>query len=383
MQKVNFDKQEALELAKLLITTNTVNPPGNELALINKLRPLLEKEGLAVEVDEFAPGRANMVITYPGADAAKPCLALTGHLDTVPVGQVPWEHDPFAFEIVDDVVYGRGTADMKGPDAAMLYALILLKRNGVVPKQNVKFIATAGEETLSLGANAFVAKDGMKDVGTLLVGEPSNMELIVAHKGAVWVKVEFFGKTAHGSMPDLGVNAVLQMTKFIEILRRQQFPCAPDAELGMTTFSINTVQGGAATNVVPDHAECTIDFRTIPGQTWEDVEAFLNKALREAAAGDVTFAYKYSCLGPVLNPVACPKGHHLLDDLDKAAGYAIKRTHVNFFTDASVLVKPGLPVVIFGPADSKQAHQPNEHMPLAQFYEAIRVYYNFIKDYEV
>lgn len=383
MEQIAFDKEEALELARLLITTNTVNPPGNELALIRKLEPILRKEGFEVEVDEFTPNRGNMIVHYPGADASKPCLALTGHLDTVPVGKVAWEHDPFSFDIVDGVAYGRGVVDMKGPDAAMLYAMILLKRNGVVPKQNVKFIATTGEETMCLGASDYMQKNGMADVGALLVGEPSNLELIVAHKGAIWVKVECFGQTAHGSMPDLGVNAILRLNRFIAALSKQKFSCQPDPGLGMPTFSINTVQGGAATNVVPDHAECTVDFRTIPGQTWEDIKKFLESALAEAAEGDADFSYKYEYMGAVMNPVACPEGHHILADLDAAAGYKIKRAYVNYFTDASVLVEPGLPVVVLGPGDSKQAHQPNEHMALEQFFEAISIYYNFIKDYEI
>lgn len=382
MEKVIFEQTEALDLLKLMVSTNTVN--GNEIKLETKLKRILEKEGLECEIDEFAEnGRANMLVKYPGIDHSKPILAMSGHMDTVPVGQVKWKHEPFACDIDNGALYGRGAADMKGGDAACLYAMILMKRAGVVPKQDLMFIATAGEESLSLGAKHFVEKGGMKNVGTLVICEPSGLNLTIAHKGAIWVKVEFFGKTAHGSMPDLGKNALLQMASFIEALRQMTFTTAPNEFLGLPTISINKCTAGSATNVVPDHAEVEIDFRTIPGQTWDDIQAMLDKALAVAAKENPGFSAKYSYMGEILAPVACPKNHHLLSDFDAAAGRNLKRDSVNFFTDASILVTPALPVVVFGPGEATQAHQPNEHLPLDQFYEAISIYYNFMKDYKI
>ena len=382
MEKITFDHEEALELLKLMVSTNTVN--GNEIVLERKLKEILEKEGLECEIDEFGPnGRANMVVKYPGLDHTKPVLAMTGHMDTVPVGQVQWEHEPFACEIADGMLYGRGAADMKGGDAACLYAMLLMKRAGVIPKQDLIYIATAGEETLSLGAHRFVEQGGMQNVGALIVCEPSGLKQTIAHKGAIWVKVEFFGKTAHGSMPHLGINALLQMTRFVEALRDLPFATEPDPELGMPTVSVNKCVAGAATNVVPDHAEVELDYRTIPGQTWEDIKSHIERALALAAEGDKDFNARYAYMGKVLAPVACPSKHHIMDALDEAAGRKLVRKSVNFFTDASVLVEPGLPVVIFGLGEDDQAHKPNEHIPLEQFYEAINIYYNFMKDYEV
>ena len=177
--------------------------------------------------------------------------------------------------------------------------------------------------------------------------------------------------------------ALLQMTRFVEALRELPFAAEPNPTLGMPTVSVNRCTAGAATNVVPDHAEVELDFRTIPGQSWEDIKAHIERALAIAAEDDSNFSATYAYMGKVLAPVACPDKHHIMDDLDKAAGRKLTRKSVNFFTDASVLVKPGLPVVIFGPGEDSQAHQPNEHLPLEQFYEAISIYYNFMKDYQV
>lgn len=381
---MELDKKEALELLKLMVTTNTVNPPGNEIVLAKKLQPLLEKEGLEVVIDEFMPGRANMVVTLPGADRSKKKLFFSGHLDTVPVGEVKWEHDPFAFEEKDGKIWGRGIADMKSGDAAALYSMVLLKRAGIVPKQDVVMAMTAGEETLSLGATDFVKKDGMATAGALVVCEPSGLKAYIAHRGAIWVKVEFFGKTSHGSMPELGVNAVLHMYKFIHQIMQQRFTCAQDEILGMPSMSINKAIGGTATNVVPDYAYCEIDFRTIPGQTWADIKAFLDQALTKAAEGEADFRYQYAYMGKELPPMKCPENCKLPDALDAAAGHKLVREGVRFFTDASILVTtPDLPVVVIGPGESNQAHQPNEHIVAEQYYEAIRLYYNLMKDYEV
>lgn len=381
---MDYDKNEALNLLKLMVTTVTVGPEGNELELVSKLKPILLKEGLEVELDEFLPNRANMKVTLPGEDRNAPKLFLTGHFDTVPVGEVKWEHNPFAFEEENGIIWGRGIADMKAGDAAALYSMIMLKRSGILPKQDIVFVGTVGEETLSLGATRFVEQDGMKDAGALIVCEPSGMNVYTAHKGAVWVKVEFFGKTSHGSMPDLGINALLHMSKFINIISEQKFTCAPDSILGMPTLSINKAIAGTATNVVPDYAYCELDFRTIPGQTWEDVQAFINSAFAKASEGESDFKYQYSYMGKVLSPVACPEGHHILEDLDKAGNRKFAHQGVRFFTDASVLVQsPDLPVVVLGPGESDQAHQPNEHIKVEQFYDAIEVYYNFIRDYQV
>lgn len=347
------------------------------------MKPLLEKEGLEVEIDEFEPLRANMIVTYKGKKSS-PKFVFTGHLDTVPLGEVKWDHDPFGCEVVDGKVYGRGVSDMKSGDAAALYTMILLKRSGFVPENDIIFVATAGEETLSMGALAFMKKEGMKEAGALVVCEPSCLDVCIAHKGAIWVNVKFYGKTAHGSMPDLGVNALVHMSRFIAIASSQPFDCKPDPVMGMPTVSINEGKGGAAPNVVPDYAECSLDFRTIRGQTWEDVKRFLDKALAEAAKGEEDFRYEYEKPEVILAPVYCPEEAHIKDDFDAAAGKKLDRIMLRFFTDASVLVdRPDLPVIIFGPGESYEAHQPNEFMYLDKYYESIPIYYRLMKNYKV
>lgn len=379
----NEEKQEALELLRSMIKTNTVNPPGNEKELAVKLATLMNSEGIEAETVEVLPGRDNLIVRMAGENHGK-LLAATGHLDTVPPGGIPWEHDPFAADVVDGKLYGRGTSDMKSGDAAFLYAMIKLKREGIVPKQDVIFIGTVSEENGSLGAKAFVEAGGMKNVDALLVCEPSSNELDIAHKGAVWVKVKFYGKTAHGSMPDLGVNAVSRAAKFIAAIDAQSFDVKPDDILDMPSCSVNICQGGVATNVVPDYCEVNIDFRTIPGQTAEDIKAYLNKALDSAAKDDKDFKAEIEILSD-LAAVRCPEGASILDALDKAAGRKHIRRGVRFYTDASTLVRdyPEKQVVIYGPGISEMAHQPNEYCEVEQFERFVETYANLLKDYEI
>ena len=379
----NEEKQEALELLRSMIKTNTVNPPGNEKELAVKLAALMNSEGIEAETVEVLPGRDNLIVRMAGENHGK-LLAATGHLDTVPPGGIPWEHDPFAADVVDGKLYGRGTSDMKSGDAAFLYAMIKLKREGIVPKQDVIFIGTVSEENGSLGAKAFVEAGGMKNVDALLVCEPSSNELDIAHKGAVWVKVKFYGKTAHGSMPDLGVNAVSRAAKFIAAIDAQSFDVKPDDILDMPSCSVNICQGGVATNVVPDYCEVNIDFRTIPGQTAEDIKAYLNNALDSAATDDKDFKAEIEILSD-LAAVRCPEGASILDALDKAAGRKHIRRGVRFYTDASTLVRdyPEKQVVIYGPGISEMAHQPNEYCEVEQFERFVETYANLLKDYEI
>ena len=154
------DMDEALAILHTMISCNTVNPPGNEKTLALQLQELLLNEDIDCQLDEFAANRANLVFKIKGQEQGK-ALLVTGHLDTVPPGEIPWQYDPFSGSIENGYIYGRGVSDMKGSDAAMLYAMIRLKRKGIIPKQDVVFLATAGEELFCLGAKRFVEQEGM------------------------------------------------------------------------------------------------------------------------------------------------------------------------------------------------------------------------------
>lgn len=377
-----FEEQEATDFLRKILCCNTTNPPGNEVFLAKEIEVWLANEGISCQIDEFEEKRANLIFELKGSKE-EPKLLVTGHLDTVPPGNRPWRHDPFAAEVEDGLVYGRGASDMKGSIAAMIYAITRMKRKGTIPRQDIVFLATAGEEMFCQGSQHFVDNNGMNNIGAVLVGEPSNGELLLAHKGAAWLEVNTYGQTAHGSMPDLGINAIMSMNIFLAALARHSFRVEPHALLGMPTISVNKIEGGVAINVVPDSCTCKIDIRTIPGQTEEDVRELVDRALAEAAASVSGFKadYQFICFLP---PVCCNPNDKIIDCASACAGRELIKRGVNYFTDASALVgNKAMPMIIYGPGDDKQAHQPDEYISLARYFEAIAFYEKFFSEYTI
>ena len=160
------EEKEATELLQNILRCNTTNPPGNEAVLAEIIKQWLAGEEISCLIDEFELNRANLIFEIKGAAEGLKLLA-TGHLDTVPPGNRPWQHDPFGAEIKDGLIYGRGASDMKGSVAAMLYAIARMKRKGIMPKQDILFLATAGEEMFCQGALHFVDKNGMENIGAV------------------------------------------------------------------------------------------------------------------------------------------------------------------------------------------------------------------------
>ena len=376
------EEKEATDLLQNILRCNTTNPPGNEAVLAEKIRKWLAGEEIICQIDEIELNRANIIFEIKGATEG-PKLLVTGHLDTVPPGNCPWQHDPFGAEIEDGLIYGRGASDMKGSVAAMLYSIARMKRKGIIPKQNIVFLGTAGEEMFCQGALHFVDKNGMEKIGAVLVGEPSNGDLLLAHKGAAWLEVNTYGKTAHGSMPDLGVNAVMSMNAFLNALVGQSFQVEPHPLLGLPTISVNKIDGGVAINVVPDSCTCKIDIRTIPGQTEEDVRKLIDKAMAEAAKScpELKADYKFLCSLP---SVGCIPNDKIIDCALECADRELVQRGVNYFTDASALIgKRQMPLIIYGPGDDKQAHQPDENLSMAKYFEAIEFYEKFLTEYSI
>lgn len=373
---------EAVELLKSMLRINTTNPPGGEYQLALWLAAWLEQKGVASQVVDFGNGRANLIARLKGT-ASQPALLYTGHLDTVPPGDLAWDYPPFAAVQAGDLIYGRGASDMKGGLAAMIFALSWLKQQDITPSQDMVLLATAGEEVDCCGAQAFCDGGGMNGIGAVVVGEPSNGDVIVAHKGAVWLEIVTKGRTAHGSMPHLGINAVVHMNAIVSSLYQRSFPVQPNDWLGLPTFSVNKIQGGVATNVVSDNCTCTIDFRLIPGQTASDVTAMVQSVIQELRPAYPELAAELNIVN-YRKPVACPAGHPIIDKALTWAGRIsstpVGLRGVNFYTDASTLLQGlTLPVIFYGPGDDAQAHQPNEYISVTKYLEAINFYANFAR----
>src|SRR5262249_1136856 len=272
--------QSSVELTQELVRFKTINPPGDERACAERLASLLENAGFAVDLMPFGGGRAQLVARI-GGTAEKLPLGFTGHLDTVPLGAQPWSVDPLAAEIVDGKLYGRGSSDMKSGVAAFVAASISLadKLQGT---PGVVLFITAGEETSCTGAAGLArASTPLPGVGALVVAEPTGNQTMVGHKGALWLEAVTTGVTAHGSMPEKGINAVYKAARAVAALQDFDFNFARHDVLGSPTLNVGNIHGGLNINSVPDRAAIGINIRTIPGQSHAKIRDQLASLLRD------------------------------------------------------------------------------------------------------
>jgi succinyl-diaminopimelate desuccinylase len=347
---------DVVELTRELVATRTINPPGDESAAASLLGARLEAAGFSVSAHEFAPGRTSLVARLAGDG---PALCMTGHLDTVPLGRADWSVDPFCGETDGDRLFGRGTSDMKGGTAAIVVAAERLAAAG---GSGLELVLCAGEETGCEGALALVEAGVLGDCGAVLVAEPTTNYPCVAHKGVVWADAVARGKTAHGSMPELGENAVFTLARAVLGLDDFAFDAPEHPLLSAPTVSVGTFSGGININSVPDRAEAGIDVRTVPGLS---ADAVLD-ALRSCLGNAVELSPRVA-----LDPIDTdPEGEWvqevfsvmgpLIDERPEPRGLA-------YFTDAAAL-SPAYgspPTIICGPGDAEQAHKTDESCSMA------------------
>ncbi|SHI60532.1 M20 family metallopeptidase [Desulfofundulus thermosubterraneus] len=374
-----MDQGKIFDVLVKSIQINTVNPPGNEEPLALYLAEQMRRIGLEVMVESLEKNRANVVGVLKGR-GDKPALLYNGHLDTVPTGGVGWEYDPLSGQIVGDRVYGRGAADMKSGLVAMIMAAGILKAAGVELAGDLIVAGTAGEEVDSVGAKRLLQSGVLNKVGAVIIGEPSNNNIYVAEKGALWLKITTYGKTAHGSMPEEGKNAILMMNTLINELQRYNFRFMEHPLLGKPSLNIGTISGGIKTNVVPDKCVLTVDIRTVPGMAHQEILRDIQDILEEQGLEAEV---------EIINDrpsVDTPMNHELVKMGEKVASQTLGREvaieGVSYYTDAAVLIPPTkLPFFIFGPGEARLAHQPNEYIEISKLLEAISFYCNFAIEY--
>src|SRR5664279_5831018 len=322
----------SIELTQELVRFNTINPPGSERACAERLAGLLESAGFAIELIPFGEGRAQILARLGGTPGKLP-LGFTGHIDTVPLGAQPWSVDPFAAEIADGKLYGRGSSDMKSGVAAFVTACIACA-DRLANTAGILLVITAGEETGCTGAEALVhANGGLGQVGALVVAEPTGNKPLVGHKGALWLEAETKGVTAHGSMPEKGINAVYKAARAVAALQEFDFNVARHGVLGAPTLNVGTIQGGLNINSVPDRALIGIDIRTIPaqnhGQIREQLSSYLGPEVTLKTLLDARSVWTDPGNPWVGEVIRVAREVERVDDTIRAAPY---------FTDASALM---------------------------------------------
>ena len=350
---------ELLELLQRLVAFRT---DVTEVAQAEWLRQLLAGWGGRVRVDEVLPGRVNVVAAFPGQDPSRSIL-FEAHGDTVG-GDVPVRLDAAAGRL-----YGRGTCDTKGAMAAMLAAVQRLLAAQERPPVTVYFASTCKEESGCEGVRALLASGFRADL--TVVGEPTQLKIIRAHKGAWRCRIVTRGVAAHSSAPERGDNAIYRMRQVLELLERHypaQLAARQDLLLGAPTLSVGTIRGGSAVNVVPDRCEIEVDWRVVPGQSTVELLADLRARLPEA---DVTPCESYPAFREaddspvvVLAQRACTA----------VLGRPAPLSAVPWAANAGFFREACLPSVIIGPGEIAQAHTAGEFVELRQVEQAAEIY---------
>jgi acetylornithine deacetylase len=367
------------DLLERLVAFDTTSRHSN-LALIGFVRAYLDELGVSYRVSTDASGqKANLhaVIGPQGPGG----LAFSGHVDTVPVDGQAWTGDPFALRRRDDKLFARGSCDMKGFVAACLAAVPDLQALPLA--RPLHLFISYDEEVGCLGAQRLIedlAASGLRP-DLCVVGEPSGMKPILAHKGKVNLDVTVRGLTGHSSEPAKGVNAVQAAGEAIAWVAREarrlsvEGPFEDGFDPPHTTIHVGTVEGGTILNIIPEHAAFTMEWRPIPGdsahrhlermQTWiaETIEPAM-KAVHPACG----FAYEIRLEMPGM---ALPADHALATVVKHVTG-SNSAGKVAYGTEGGFYETAGIPTIICGPGHIAQAHQPDEWIAQTQLDECDR-----------
>lgn len=374
----------ALQLTRNLLQFNTINPPGMERDCAHYLGNLLEDAGFTVLYHEFAAARTSVIATLGGRQD-KPPICFTGHIDIVPLGAAPWSRDPFAGETDGDLVFGRGSTDMKSGIAAAILAAIKLAPH-LNDKAGVTLVLTASEEVGCEGAKFLADQKLLDRAGAIVVAEPTNNYPYVGHKGLIWVEIEARGKTAHASMPEQGDNAILKMGKIVSELEgfKWKHHCGVDCHdvMGKPTMNLATIHGGLNTNSVPDSVKMTVDMRTVPGID----HVHLCHSI-EHLIGDLGTLRKI-----VETPPLYSEPDEWIDSVFEAAtpfldGKPTPAT-IMFSTDGADLKRGyiangcgAVPTVILGPGQPELAHQTDESCSIKRLNESVEIFERIMREW--
>jgi acetylornithine deacetylase/succinyl-diaminopimelate desuccinylase-like protein len=363
-----------------LIALPSVNPAflpagdsrAGELRVADYVAQLATRAGLEVERQEVLLGRSNILVHLKPANRVTHRVVLAPHMDTVG-GEGPGLFKP---RIQGGRMYGRGACDTKGSLAAMLTALLGLARQPVRPRTTeIVLAALIDEENAQLGSRTLAASGFEADL--VLVGEPTRLRVVTAHKGDVWLELETRGKAAHGARPELGRNAVHAMARVVDLLetsyarqlRQRQHPL-----LGQPTVNVGTICGGSQPNIVPDRCAIRIDRRALPGETESSVRREIRTLLRDAGLQARIVSLGKAPCPAMETDIELPLVRAFL----KAAGQA-RPLGVDYFCDAAILAAAGMPSLVFGPGDIAQAHTLNEWIAVDQLERGTTLLLKFLQ----
>ncbi len=373
---LNIDREYLIQTLADLIGINSINPqlvPGGrgEAEIAAYIAEALRRLNLQVIMHEPEAGRVSVVGRLQGTGSGR-ALMLNGHLDTVGVEGMP---EPFAATIRNGKMYGRGAFDMKGSLAACMTALKALVDSKATFNGEVLLAAVADEEYFSLGTADIVSR---YKVDGAIVTEATEMNLCRAHKGFVWLEIETFGRAAHGSRFDEGVDANMMMGRFLAALDKLEKDLRARSShplVGPPSLHAALLNGGSGLSTYAANCKLKIERRTIPGETEAQVVGELQKIIDQLTAADSNFKATVNALC-TREPFEVAENAEIVRTVEKAAAQVrgISPRHIGqtFWMDSALLAAAGIETVVIGPIGAG-AHADEEWVELQSLVDLAQI----------
>ena len=367
---------DALGFLSAFIAIPSCDPPGGELAAAQFVHRGLTEIGIESVLDEFMPGRANVIGRLMG-NGEKPPLVLSAHLDTTPVGDQPWDFDPFAGDIVDGRIRGRGSADMKSAIATFMAAAARIKQQEIALRGDLILAFTAGESANCLGSKHLVANGFQSEIGAFLCGEPSTLDIIVAEKAVLWISAVAEGEMGHVSGA-AGSNAIDLMMGFLSDLKSLDLVVPAHPMLTGPSINVGRIHGGSAVNVTPDQCRAEIDVRFAPGIDHAAVLAQIQAVTPPLIDLQIMDFKPAITQAPDSDFVKiCSQA------VQSVTGKPPKIKGVSYYTDGAVFLNGlDVPFAIIGPGDLGASGQPNETTSVTYIQQVIDIYVDIITTWD-
>ena len=377
-----MQKNQKIEWLQDIVKMETIN--GNEKIVAKYIQNKLKQVNISTELIQYADNRSNLVATIKKGNSDK-VLGLTGHMDVVDPGDTSdWKYPPFSAIIEGNKLYGRGSTDMKSGLMAMVIAMIELQEEQKEFNGTIKLLATVGEEVGELGAEQLTNLGYVDDLDGLIVGEPSNYNLVYTHMGSINYTVTSEGKEAHSSMPQEGYNALNHLIDFSYHINQKMDEISSNyvnEELGSTIHNITIMNGGKQVNSIPNFASLQGNIRSIPEFSNDDIIKVLQDTVDELNKNQpykLNLTIDYNKLSVKAN-----KQSELIKVIQQQFDEPLPLIGIGATTDTAEFIKSSnsFDFVVFGPGESTLPHQVNEYVDIDNYLDMIDKYKQIMLTY--
>lgn len=346
---------------------------NQETGVANYMKSVFDKEGIECWLEEIENGRCNVIARLKGSGDGR-TLLLNGHTDTVCPYDMEKALEPYIYE---ERIYGRGASDMKGPLVSMMGAMIAIKRSGITMNGDIIFAGVADEEQCSIGTIDLIEKGIKADAA--IVGEPSDFQICIAHRGLEWYEFQFIGKTVHGGSQGKGINAIAKAVKFINALEKDLIPkvyAKKHPLLEEATLNYGVIHGGTQLSTVAGECTLLVDRRFLPYENYEDIEKEFKDIIHSLEKEDREFKCNMKVMdvsvmkeGYVHKAMEISSEHPIVsiikDASEEATQKEIDLTYFPAWTDGGLLSNyASIPTVVMGPGLITCCHSNEEYIPV-------------------